>query len=120
MPNLNECHPAKSILLFRILFAITTRPIFDDWPSTMIPVIIQDPIEQHIPAAGIVALKDAETGEEVICDTKSPAFQSAISSVLNSRKTRRDRMFKSIGVRPLNLSTMDEFIRPLQHYFKSR
>ena len=86
----------------------------------VIPVIIQDPIEQHIPAAGIVALKDAETGEEVICDTKSPAFQSAISSVLNSRKTRRDRMFKSIGVRPLNLSTMDEFIRPLQHYFKSR
>jgi uncharacterized protein (DUF58 family) len=86
----------------------------------VIPVIIQDPIEQHIPSAGMVVLKDAETGEEVICDTKSAHFQSAISTVLNSRRARRDRMFQSMGVRALNLSTTDEFIRPLQQYFKVR
>ena len=86
----------------------------------VIPVIIQDPIEHHIPSAGTVLLKDAETGEEVICDTNTPSFQSTIQSVLNSRRTRRDRMFQSVGVRPLNLSTTDELIQPLQQYFKSR
>ena len=86
----------------------------------VIPIIIQDPIEQDMPAAGIVALKDAETGEEIICDTKSASFQSAINSVLNSRKARRDRMFQSVGVKALNLSTTEDFIQPLQQYFKSR
>ncbi len=86
----------------------------------VIPIIIQDPIEQDIPAAGMVLLKDAETGEEVLCDTKSPEFQSTIKSVLNSRKVLRERMFQSVGVTPLNLSTTDNPIKPLQQYFKSR
>ena len=73
-----------------------------------------------MPAAGVVVLKDTETGEEVICDTKSDIFQSTIQSVLGSRKLKRDRMFTSVGVKPLNLSTEDDFIVPLQHYFKSR
>ena len=86
----------------------------------VIPIIIQDPLEQHMPEAGTVAFKDAETGEEVICNTKAPEFQSAINSVLNSRRARRDRMFQSVGVQSLNLSTIDELIQPLRHYFKSR
>ncbi len=86
----------------------------------VIPIIIQDPIEQDMPSAGIVALKDAETGEEIICDTQSTSFQSAIKTVLNSRKARRDRMFQSVGVKALNLSTTEDLIQPLQQYFKSR
>ena len=86
----------------------------------VIPMVIQDPIETAIPSAGVVALKDTETGQEVICDTQSSAFQSAIKSVLASRKTRRERMFKSVGIRSLNLSTTDDFIGPLRQYFGSR
>ena len=86
----------------------------------VIPINIQDPVEQNIPAGGIVMLKDNETGEEIICDTKSGSFQSAIKSVLSSRKALRDQMFKSVGVKPLNLLTTDKLIEPLQQYFKSR
>ena len=86
----------------------------------VIPIIIQDPIEQDIPSAGIVMLKDAETGEEILCDTKSVSFQSAIKSVLNSRRVLREQMFKSVGIKPLNISTTDDLIQPLQQYFKSR
>ena len=86
----------------------------------VIPIIIQDPIENNIPAAGLVSLKDTETGEEIICDTKSNAFQSAIKSVLNSRKIIRDRMFQSVGIKPLNLSTTSKLIEELQQYFKAR
>ena len=86
----------------------------------VIPIIVQDPIEQMIPPTGIVALKDAETGEEVMCDTKEPIFHSTIASVLSSHRNRRERMFQSVGVRPLNLSTQESLIQPLQQYFKSR
>lgn len=86
----------------------------------VIPIIIQDPIEQMIPAAGIVALKDTETGEDIVCDTSDPGFQSSILSVLNSQRRRRERLFQTVGVRPINLSTTEPLIRPLQQYFKKR
>ncbi len=86
----------------------------------VIPIIVQDPIEQMIPPSGIVVLKDTETGEEVMCDTKEKQFQSTIASVLSSQRNRRERVFQSVGVRPLNLSTKESFIQPLQQYFKSR
>ena len=86
----------------------------------VIPIIIQDPTEIEIPAAGVVLLKDTENGQEVICDTRSKSFQSTIKSVLNNHKTRRERMFKSVGVSSLNLSTVEDFILPLKEYFNSR
>ncbi|MEK9726863.1 MAG: DUF58 domain-containing protein [Candidatus Margulisiibacteriota bacterium] len=86
----------------------------------VVPIIIQDPMEITVPAAGIVVLKDTESGEEVICNTKSTDFQSTIQSLLGSHRIRRERMFQSVGVKPLNLSTEDELIQPLKEYFQSR
>lgn len=123
------CQTLMNALKRRSVIFILSDFICDNYESDfrrlaqkhdVIPIIIQDPIETAMPAAGVVVLKDTETGEEVICDTKSSVFQSTIQSVLGSRKLKRDRMFTSVGVKPLNLSTEDDFIVPLQHYFKSR
>ena len=86
----------------------------------VVPIIIQDPIEQMIPPVGVIAFKDTETGEELICDTNDPLFQSKIKSVLNSQRKKREQMFKSVGVRPLNLITTQDLMVPLQQYFKVR
>ena len=123
------CQTLMNALKRRSVIFILSDFICDNYESDfrrlaqkhdVIPIIIQDPIETAMPAAGVVVLKDTETGEEVICDTKSKTFQSTIQSVLGSRKLKRDRMFTSVGVKPLNLSTEEDFIVPLQHYFKSR
>ena len=73
-----------------------------------------------IPPVGIVALKDTESGDEILCDTKDPKFQETIQSVLSSQRKRREQMFKSVGVHPLNLLTTEDLIIPLQQYFKRR
>ena len=86
----------------------------------VIAIIIQDPIEQMIPPVGIVALKDTESGDEILCDTKDPKFQETIHSVLSSQRKKREQMFKSVGVHPLNLLTTEDLIIPLQQYFKRR
>jgi uncharacterized protein (DUF58 family) len=86
----------------------------------VIPIIVQDPIENTMPSVGVVMFKDPETGEEVLCDTQDPNVQSALSSALNSQKGRRDRMFQSVGVQAINLSTEDDVIAPLQQYFSRR
>ena len=123
------CQTLMNALKRRSVIFILSDFICDNYESDfrrlaqkhdVIPIIIQDPIEIDMPAAGVVILKDAETGEEVICDTKSVAFQAKIQSVLGSRKIKRERMFKSVGVKALNLSTQDDLIVPLQQYFKSR
>lgn len=123
------CQTLMNALKRRSVIFILSDFICDNYESDfrrlaqkhdVIPIIIQDPIETAMPAAGVVVLKDTETGEEVICDTKSSVFQSTILSVLGSRKLKRDRMFTSVGVKPINLSTEDDFIVPMQHYFKSR
>ena len=82
----------------------------------VIPIIIQDPVEKSIPQSGIVALEDAETGQTVLCDSSSKAFQSKIKSVLGSRKRQRERMFQSVGVKSISLSTNDDAIQPLQSF----
>ena len=86
----------------------------------VIPIVIQDPLEQTIPPVGIIALKDTETGDEVLCDTNNENFQAAIQSVLNSQRKKREQMFKSVGVNPLSLLTTQDMIVPLQQYFKCR
>ncbi|MGA0242289.1 MAG: DUF58 domain-containing protein [Candidatus Marinamargulisbacteria bacterium] len=86
----------------------------------VIPMIIQDPVELAMPSAGMLMFKDTEGGQEVLCDTGATAFQSAISSVLSSRKSRRDRMFKSVGVTPLTMTTTGDIIPPLKQYFRGR
>jgi uncharacterized protein (DUF58 family) len=86
----------------------------------VIPVVIQDPVEQSIPPSGIVVLKDAETGEEMVCDTQSVAFQDSIDGVLASRKVQRERLFRRMGVVPLNTMTTDDVITVLQQYFNRR
>ena len=123
------CQTLMNVLKRRSVIFLLSDFICDNYESDfrrlaqkhdVIPIIIQDPIEVEIPAAGVVVLKDTESGEEVVCNTKSKSFQSAIKSVLGSHKTRRDRMFQSVGVRSLYLTTEDDFILPLQKYFKSR
>ena len=104
------CQTLMNALKRRSVIFILSDFICDNYESDfrrlaqkhdVIPIIIQDPIETAMPAAGVVVIKYTETGEEVICDTKTNNFQSTIQSVLGSRKLKRDRMFTSVGVNHL-------------------
>lgn len=123
------CQTLMNALKRRCVIFILSDFICDNYESDfrrlaqkhdVVPIVIQDPIEQHIPPAGIVALHDSETGDRVYCDTQSKDFQQAIDSLLTSQRGRRDRMFQSVGVRALNISTTDNVIVPLQQYFRHR
>lgn len=86
----------------------------------VVPIIIQDPIEYMIPPTGAVALKDTESGDVVICNPSDANFQLSIASVLNGHRKRRNRLFQSVGVSPIQLDTTQSAIESLRAYFKSR
>lgn len=86
----------------------------------VIPIIIQDPIEKSLPEAGLVMLADSETGQQVLCDTRSSEFHSASNSLFFNREARRNQLFKSVGVAPIEVLTTEDYIVPLKHYFSLR
>ncbi len=78
---------------------------------------VRDPREGDVPAAGLVAFADPETGERVVADTaraevrralRAPGFEAARS------------VFKKTRVDALALSTGESYERPLSGFFKTR
>jgi uncharacterized protein (DUF58 family) len=78
---------------------------------------LQDPREAEIPAAGLVALTDPETGQRIVADTARPEVRRALADPV-FEKARQ--VFKKTRVDAVTLSTSESYERPLQGFFKAR
>jgi uncharacterized protein (DUF58 family) len=83
----------------------------------VIAVHLSDPREGAVPAAGLVALTDPETGDLLVADTAEPAVRRrlALATVARARTA-----FKRTRVDALALSTAESYERPLAAFFKAR
>jgi uncharacterized protein (DUF58 family) len=78
---------------------------------------LQDPREAEIPAAGLVALTDPETGQRIVADTARPEVRRALADPVFERARQ---VFKKTRVDAVTLSTAESYERPLQGFFKAR
>jgi len=78
---------------------------------------LQDPRERDVPAVGMVAFSDPETGERIVADTSRPDVRRALAST-GLDATRRT--FKRTRVDALTLSTAESYERPLRAFFEAR
>jgi uncharacterized protein (DUF58 family) len=78
---------------------------------------LQDPREAEVPAAGLVALTDPETGERVVADTARPEVRRALADPVFERARK---VFKKTRVDALTLSTAESYEGPLRGFFKAR
>src|SRR5262249_51526182 len=76
-----------------------------------------DPCEAEIPAAGLVALRDPETGQRRVVDTSDPAVRRRLRAVT---LTEAQEIFRRTRVEALTLSTAESYERPLAAFFKAR
>jgi len=76
-----------------------------------------DPLETALPAAGLVALKDPETGDDVVADTSDPAVRSLLATSVIADAAG---IFKRTRVDSLSLSTAESYERPLTGFFRRR
>jgi uncharacterized protein (DUF58 family) len=76
-----------------------------------------DPRERDVPAAGLVAFTDPETGERIVADTARPEVRRALTV---RAFAAAGGVFKKAGVDALPLSTAESYERPLQAFFKAR
>jgi len=78
---------------------------------------LADPREQDVPAAGLVAFSDPETGARVVADTSRPEVRRALRA---PGFAAARAVFKKTRVDALPLSTGESYDRPLSGFFKAR
>ncbi len=86
----------------------------------IIAISIIDPREQILPDVGLVALKDAESGETLIVDTHDADMVKKLESRILAEQNERKRFFSSIGIDIINIHTDQPLIEPIIRYFKLR
>jgi uncharacterized protein (DUF58 family) len=81
----------------------------------VIALYLSDPRESELPAIGLMALLDPETGERMVVDTSDPAVRRRLAV-----GALAPAILQRTGVDALALSTVESYERPLSAFFKTR
>ena len=83
-------------------------------------ITVRDPREIDLPNVGFIELEDAETGEIFLLDTGDPAIRENFSSQSSRRQKELEKLFKSMSVDHIAISTDQPYIDPLIRFFRMR
>ena len=86
----------------------------------VIPIVISDEREEHLPRIGIIELEDAETGERVIVDTGRRGIRRRFEGHARERARARTGSFRKMRLEPIEVRTGESFIEPLTSFFRDR
>lgn len=98
-----------------------TREIgFTNLRHDLVCVHLHDPRESQLPAAGLLTLEDAETGELVEVDSARATVRQTYAETNAQRLAELDRALCRGGVDTLRFSTAEPFAQKLQYFFETR
>ena len=86
----------------------------------LVCVHLHDPRESVLPAAGLLTVEDAETGELLELDSSRTAVREKFGRTNAERLAELDRAFRRAGVDTLSFSTAEPFAQTLQRFFETR
>ncbi|HEY7623408.1 MAG TPA: DUF58 domain-containing protein [Candidatus Limnocylindria bacterium] len=86
----------------------------------VIALILNDPREVELPAVGLVALEDAESGKVGYLDTSDPAVRQQFTRAARERRAQRLRAFSRMGIDRVDLSTDRPYVPALLALFNAR
>jgi uncharacterized protein (DUF58 family) len=86
----------------------------------VIAVEISDPREGTLPEAGIVKLRDAESGEERWIDTSSQRVRNQFQKYWKDRAAARRALFLKTRVDTIPVSIDKPYIKPIVDFFRLR
>jgi uncharacterized protein (DUF58 family) len=81
---------------------------------------IYDPVEKSIPDIGLVKISDAETGAEKWIDTSSSVTRREYEAWWNNHFQMVKNIFRRCGVDSTEISTGEDYVKPLMKLFKTR
>jgi uncharacterized protein (DUF58 family) len=86
----------------------------------VIAVLITDPRETDLPDAGLVALRDAETGHVGLYDSGSAAFRLEVADRARARMRGLESKLRSAGIDFIHIDAAGSVVDPLVRFFRMR
>jgi uncharacterized protein (DUF58 family) len=86
----------------------------------VIAVLVTDPHELEIPDIGLVALRDAESGETRLVDTGSSTFRRETAERASERVRELEHRFRSLGIDFIHVDAAGDVVDPLVRFFRMR
>jgi uncharacterized protein (DUF58 family) len=79
----------------------------------VLPIQVMDPRESELPAAGMVYVEDAETGEQIFVNTSDPAFQRRLRAAADERQAALTEAARSAGTDLFTVGTDEDLVRAI-------
>ena len=86
----------------------------------IVAVTVTDPREETLPQVGLINVRDAESGTEVLVNTDDPAVRAAYAEEARRRATERDALFKRTRVDAIRIRTEQSYIEEVDRFFRMR
>ena len=86
----------------------------------LVNLVINDKLEEDLPDIGIIPLRDAESGKEVLVDTSSKKVREAYKKRVEKRKESLQEYFLKNKMDSIDVYTNESYIQPLINFFQRR
>jgi uncharacterized protein (DUF58 family) len=86
----------------------------------VVAISVEDPREKQLPAVGLVAVVDPETGQSGVIDTSSSRVRRRYTELAAEARQRKMEVLRRCGVDLLELSTGEPYEPPFVRFFRER
>jgi len=86
----------------------------------LVGVVFEDPRERALPAMGLVAVEDPESGQTMVVDTSDAKVRRAFAARQGEAATARDRMLRGAGVDTITVRNDRPYTEALLSFFRAR
>ena len=86
----------------------------------VIPVVLTDPADMELPDAGLLRMRDPETGEELLVDTSGDELRDRYRAAVTQERLALRRLFRRLGMEEIELATDQPTSNAVLSFFRRR
>jgi uncharacterized protein (DUF58 family) len=86
----------------------------------VVAVRLFDPLESNLPDLGLITMRDAESGEQMLVDTSNTKFRQRFAQIAVQRDNALRQSLSRVGVDTLELSTDDDLVQAILRFTDMR
>lgn len=86
----------------------------------VIPVVLTDPWEEHLPEIGLFSFYDPETGQDLWVDTRDRAVRRAYEEARKIQDQERSKLFQKLGLEAISLRTDRPYLAEVAGFLRRR
>lgn len=86
----------------------------------IIAIRVREPRDESLPDAGIIRVRDAESGEAAEIDSSDVRTREAYRDYVRSLDFERRRLFGAVGIDEIRVMVGEDYVRALRQFFRRR